>query len=117
MPINERAKVILAKIEATEGVDAVPVVATDAILTRNFSSIPLVVDTLERNLDLPTVGRSKSTSTNARQTMSFEVEIAGSGTAGTATKWSRLLQACGMAAPVVTAGGKVEQKFGVAPFY
>lgn len=116
--INEKAKVILAKVEAVEGVDIVPTAAADAILTRNFSSNPLEVDILERNLDLPTVGRSKSATTNARQTMSFEVEIAGSGTANTATRWSRLLQACGMAAPSVIVGppAKVEQKFGVAPF-
>lgn len=116
--INEKAKVILAKVEAVEGTDIVPTAATDAILTRNFSSNPLEVDILERNLDLPTVGRSKSAATNARQTMSFEVELAGSGTANIAAKWTRLLQGCGMAAPSIIVGppAKVEQKFGVAPF-
>lgn len=118
MTINEKAKVILYGIEPVEGAGAVLTAAANAFLVRNFQSTPIEVDTIERNLDLPTVGGSKVAITNPRQTMSFEVEIAGSGTANLAPRWMEMLQGCGMAAPSVIAGppAKVEQKFGVAPF-
>jgi len=117
MSIDAKAKVITAKIETTYGTDATPAAATDAILTRNFRANPLQVDTLDRNLDLPTVGGSKQAITNARQSMSFEVEMAGGGAAATEPKWMRLLQACGIAAGSVEATpDRVEQAPGTAPW-
>lgn len=117
MGINYRAKMILAKKEAVYGTDVTPAAATDAILTRNFSSSPLDVTTLDRNLDLPTVGGSKVAITQAQQSVSFEVEAAGSGTAAVPAKWTRLLEACGMAVPSVQATpDRVEQIFGAPPY-
>lgn len=117
MPISEDAKVILFKLEGTEGADANPA-AADAILTRNFSSNPIETDTLERNIDRPTVGGSNVAITNPRQSHNFEVEMAGSGTAQTQPKWMRLLEACGMAAPVEDVGppAQTTQAFDTAPF-
>lgn len=107
----ETTKVILAKKETVYGTDAVPTIAANAALTRNFTTEPIVTDTLERNLDLPTRGRSKSANTNRRQTFGYELELAGSGTAGTAPAWMEHLEACGMAAPVLAAGVDAQQKF------
>ena len=106
-------KVILFKKEVTYGVDSVPTTGANAALTRNFQSPePIQVDQLDRNLDLPAKGRRKSAATNERSTFSYELELAGSGDAGDlASAWMEHLECCGLAAPVLTAGVKAEQKF------
>ncbi|MEA3018403.1 MAG: hypothetical protein QOI38_3125 [Sphingomonadales bacterium] len=105
-------KVILFKKEVTYGTDSVPTPAANAVLTRNFQAPkPVEVDQLDRKLDLPAKGRRKSAPTNRRSPYAFEVELAGSGAAGTAAAWMELLECCGMAAPTITAATKAEQKF------
>lgn len=99
------------KKETTYGTDAVPTATLNALLTRNFQGTPLEVDTIERNLDVPSRGASPVGTSNARQTFSYEVELAGSGAAGTAAPWMELLEGCGMAAATLTASVKAEQKF------
>lgn len=104
-------KIILLKKEAVYGQDAAPTPAANAVLTRQFSARPIETDTLERNLDAHTRGRRRSANTNRRQTFSFELELAGAGAAGSAAPWMEVLEGCGMAAPVLTAGSKAEQRF------
>jgi len=107
----DATKVLLAKKETTYGTDAAPTAAANAILTRNFSTKPVESDRLERNLDQRVFGARASAATNERRTMSYEVELAGSGTAGTAPAWMELLEACGMAAAVLSAGASAVQNF------
>lgn len=104
-------KVVVAKKEVTYGTDSGPTVGANAILTRNFSAKPIEADRLERPLDRGTYGANPSATSNERRTCSFEVEMAGSGAAGTAPKWMELLEACGMAPAALTAATKAEQKF------
>lgn len=104
-------KVVLAKKETVYGTDAVPTGAANAILTRNFSAKPVETDQIKRELDLPVFGAQQTLRTNERQRIGFEVELAGSGTAGTAAAWHELLEACGMVAPTITAGVKASQGF------
>lgn len=105
-------KVILFKKEAVYGADAAPTPAANAVLTRNFNRPePILVDTLERELDMPTRGRVKTANTNRRTACSFEVEATGSGAAGTAAPWMELLEACGMAAPALSVGVSATQAF------
>lgn len=104
-------KALLAKKEDTYGTYAAPTGAANAILTRNFSATPLELDQLDRKLDRPARGALPSAPSNPRQKMSFEVEFAGSGMAGTAPAWMELLQGCGMDAPTLTAGASAVQKF------
>lgn len=104
-------KVILLKKETVEGTDSVPTTAANACVTRNFSAPkPIQVDQLDRNLDLPSRGRVKSQPSNRRSPFSYELELAGSGTAGTAAAWMEHLELCGFAAPTLTALTKAEQK-------
>lgn len=103
--------VVLAKKEVTYGTDAVPVVATNGVMTRNYQGKPIDVDRIERNLDSGVYGAQPSAPSNERRTFSYEVELAGSGAAGTAPAWMVLLEGCGMAAGAVTAGVKVDQSF------
>jgi len=110
----DAVKIVLAKKEVTYGVDPVPLPATNAVLTRNFSATPLQLDRLDRNLDQRIYGALASVPSNERQAMSYEVEIAGSGDAGTAPAWMELLEGCGMAAPVLTADTDAVQNFAPA---
>ncbi|WJY18675.1 hypothetical protein QQS45_00020 [Alteriqipengyuania flavescens] len=107
----DTTRVIAAKTEATYGTDAAPTLAANAILTRNYSSTPLEVDQVQRNLDTRKFGASRQKPSNARYRSAYEVELAGSGAAGTAPKWMTLLAAAGMKAANVTAGQKAEQVF------
>lgn len=103
--------VVLAKKEVTYGTDAVPVAATNGILTRNYQGKPLDVDRIERNLDSGIYGAQASAPSNERRTFSYEVELAGSGAAGTAPAWMVLLEGCGMGAAVLAAGVDAQQTF------
>lgn len=99
------------KKEATYGVDSIPTATANAILTRNFNGTPVEVDTIERNLDVPSRGASPVGIANERQTFSYEVELQGSGTAGTAPAWMELLEGCGMAAATLVASTSATQRF------
>lgn len=105
------AACVLAKKEATYGVDSAPTAAANGILTRNYSGKPVDTDRIERNLDTRVFGALATVPSNERRTFSYEVEIAGSGAAGTAPAWMELLEGCGMAAPVLTAGQRAVQNF------
>jgi hypothetical protein len=97
---NDRNKVSLFKIEAVYGTDAAPTAAANALLTRNARLRPLSGDAIERPLDLPSYGARPSGFANERGEFEFELELAGSGAAGTAPAWMQVLQVMGFAAPV-----------------
>ncbi|MDX1755886.1 MAG: hypothetical protein R3175_07505 [Marinobacter sp.] len=92
-----RRRVVLAKTEATYGTDAAPDAAANAILTRTVSVTPLAGDDIRRDLLRPYYGNSQSIAGEKHVEMTIEVELAGSGTAGTAPAWGPLLRACGFA--------------------
>ncbi|KAA9133457.1 hypothetical protein F3N42_03650 [Marinihelvus fidelis] len=96
-----RKKRILAKIESVYGTDPTPD-GSNAILTRNLD-IPEVYggEKVQRNLDRETLGHDESINVEPQVQVSFEVELAGAGsaavTAGTAPAYGPLLRACGFA--------------------
>lgn len=102
-----RNTAILAKIETTYGTDSAPAGATDAILASNFSATPLGANLIDRALVRPYFGSSGQLMGSTWKDLSFDVEIAGSGTAGAAPAYGPLLRACGFA-EVITAGQRVE---------
>lgn len=104
-------KTILFKKEAVYGTDAAPTPAANAVVTRNFTAEPIIVDQLERKLDLPSRGRRKSAPTNRRTSFSYELELAGSGAAGTAAAFMEHLECCGMDPPVLVAGASAAMTF------
>lgn len=106
MARKTRNTVILAKIETTIGTDAVPVGATDALLVTN-PTFTYNINNVDRDVLRSTFGASEQLAGSRSVTMAFDVEIAGSGTAGTAPAWGKLLRACAFA-EVVTAGQRVE---------
>ena len=100
MALLSRKRLILAKTESTYGTDATPA-GTDAVLVRSLEVTPLEADVVSRNLIRPYLGNSDQLLANVRVRCSFEVELAGSGTAGTAPRVDALLKATGMAATIV----------------
>ena len=88
---------VLAKIETTQFTDATPTAATDAILAKNLKVTPLRVESQDRALLRPYFGNSEQIPVMQEAVIEFDVEMAGSGAAGTAPKWGPLMQACGFA--------------------
>lgn len=102
MPLNTRRRALLIKAEVTYGVDSVPVVGTNAILVRdNLEFTPMESDLVSRNLVRGFMGGSERLVSGAFCRVTFEVEMAGSGTAGTAPAYDALLKACGLGATIV----------------
>lgn len=100
MPLLTRKRLILAKSETTYGTDSTPAGA-DAVLVRNLEITPLEADTVSRDLIRPYLGNSEQLLANTRVSITFQVELAGSGTAGTAPKYGSILKACGLSETVV----------------
>jgi hypothetical protein len=99
MPLNYKNRVLLAKRETTYGTDSIPIGA-NAILVSNMSITPIEMDLADRDLVRPYFGRSEQIPTASRVMCEFEVEIQGSGTAGTAPGYGELLRACGFSETV-----------------
>lgn len=97
MALLSRKRLIQAKIESTYGTDSSPA-GSDAILVRNLEITPIEAETVSRDLIRPYLGNSDQILANTRVSITFEAELAGSGSAGTASKIDSLLRACGMAA-------------------
>ena len=101
MPLLSRKRTLLAKTEITYGVDPTPTGAANAILVRNLSVTPLNAEIVSRDLVRPYLGASEQLIASRYVACEFEVEMAGSGAAGTAPGYGPLLQACGMSETVV----------------
>lgn len=88
-------KTILAKIETSYGVDPTPTGAANAILARNVSITPLESELHDRGPHaVPYFGDNGAIPGSASVKLDFEVEIAGSGAAGTAPAWDALMRMC-----------------------
>jgi hypothetical protein len=101
MPLLSRKRLILAKTETTYGTDPTPTGSANAILVRNLEITPLQADTVTRDLIRPYLGNSDQLLAQTRVEVTFEVELAGSGAAGTAPAYGAVLKACGLSETVV----------------
>jgi hypothetical protein len=105
MPLLLRKRLILIETESTYGTDATPDGA-DAVLVRDLNIVPQQSDVVSRDLIRPYLGASEQLLANTRVECTFSVELAGSGTAGTAPRYGKALQACGLS-ETVAAGTSV----------
>lgn len=102
MALRHQNSVLLAKIESTTGTDPTPAAASDAVYIENLQVDPQVgvIETNEHTGSLdgegPIVGGIKGRIT-------FDVYLKGSGAAGTAPEFGKLLRACGWAETVTAA--------------
>ena len=89
--------VVLAKVETTAGTDAVPTGALNAIQVMNLSITPMDAKLVALDTITPWFGGTIDLVATSCMKCSFEVLLAGSGTAATGTAWGQLLLGCAMA--------------------
>lgn len=99
--LNPKRTVLLAKIEATYNTDPTPVEAADAVLIENPAMQFEGARMHERNPTKPSLGALNSLYAGSLMTVTFDVDIKGSGTAGTAPEYGPLLRACGLGEAIV----------------
>lgn len=97
-----RRKVILAKLESVYGTDPTPATA-NSILVKNLEVQPLSAETVNRDVVRDYLGNSDLLIASKFSTVSFEVEMAGAGSAGAAPGYGPLLKGCGFAQTLNTA--------------
>lgn len=97
-----RKRLLLAETESPYGTSAAPD-GGDALLVSNLEVSPLEIELLDRELITPYFGNSEKVVGQRMGQINFDVELAGSGTAGTPPKWGKILMACGFAQAIVGA--------------
>ena len=96
-----RKRVILIEAESSYGTDPTPA-ATDVVLVRDLSITPQTSDVVSRDVVRPFLGAFQQLLANTRVEVTFSVELAGSGTAGTAPRYGNALKACGFSETVAS---------------
>lgn len=91
-----RKKMILAKLESSYATDPTPTASANAILTKDLQINTFQGSTVDLNYDKIYLGGDKQIYTGPHTTISFNVDLAGAGAAGTAPAYGTLLRACGM---------------------
>jgi hypothetical protein len=99
-----RKKFLIAKIESTYGTDPTPVGGSNAIQVTNLEVTPIESDNVQAAAYQGFIGNSTRATlvANKRVSVTFDVELAGSGTAGTAPAFGPLLKSCGLSETIVS---------------
>ena len=99
-----RSKFLIAKIETTYGTDPTPVAGTNAIQVTSLELTPIESDNVQPASYQGFIGNSTRGTlvANKRVSVTFDVELGGSGAAGTAPAFGPLLQAAGMSEVIVS---------------
>lgn len=88
-----RKALVTVKLEGTYATD--PTMAgVDAMLVRNLRLTPIQAEFVKRDLVRAYLGNDEELPAGMYAQIEFEVEFAGSGVAGTAPKWGRVMRAC-----------------------
>jgi len=90
-------EVILAKTESTYATDSVPVEGTDAMLVENIGWSNEGLRMNERPAVRSSLGKLQQVFGGTLRSITFDVELKGSGVAGTPPEFAPLLRACAMA--------------------
>lgn len=96
-----KIKALVLKEETTEGTDAVPTAAADALLGYNVDLSPMEGGEYKREYESPFMGARGSVPIDLYQTLSFSVEMTPSGSAGVAPAYAAALRSCGVAQVIV----------------
>ncbi|TWI65170.1 hypothetical protein IP91_02577 [Pseudoduganella lurida] len=102
-----RNAVVLFALQASAGVPAAPTAAANAIMAQNISAQPVSAEFAKRNNIKPYLGNMGSVQVAVHAEISFDVELAGAGAAGTVPAYGTLLRACAFA-ETITAGASVK---------
>ena len=102
MPKLTRKRTILLKTESSYGSDPSPTGSANAVLVRELNIEPIQSDEVESTTIRAYLGNYDVLLANQRVNVTFDVEMAGSGTAGTEPHYSPALKACGLAVTTVS---------------
>lgn len=94
-----KKKILLVKPEVEYGVDPAPD-GSNAIVTKNLSISPYEGNMVSRDVDRDSLGNDLEFNTAPYVKITFGVELAASGVAGTAPGWGAILRACGFSETV-----------------
>lgn len=99
-----RKKFLIAKIESTYGTDPSPVGGSDAVQVSSLEITPIESDNVQAAAFQGFLGNSTRSTlvANKRVSVTFDVELAGSGTAGTPPAFGPLLKSCGLSEAIVS---------------
>lgn len=103
MSLLMRNKAVMFKLESTYGVDSAPTGAANAIRASKVELSPMEGQNLERDLDEPHFGHTGTLPVDLHTKVTLDIELAGSGAAGTAPSYGSILRACRMAETIVAA--------------
>lgn len=97
-----RKKFLIAQMEAlgSYGVDTVPT-GSEAIETRGLAISPYQGNVVTQDIDRESLGAQSQVNTGPNTGLNFSCGYQGSGTAGTAPQFAKLLRACGFAETLV----------------
>ena len=102
MPKLHRKRSILAKAESSYGTDPNPTGSANYVQVIDLNIEPVVSDEVSRDLIRPYMGNYEVIPANTRVNVTFDVEMSGSGSAGTAPKYGAILKACALSETVVS---------------
>nr|VFK58189.1 MAG: hypothetical protein BECKUNK1418G_GA0071005_100237 [Candidatus Kentron sp. UNK]VFK68301.1 MAG: hypothetical protein BECKUNK1418H_GA0071006_100137 [Candidatus Kentron sp. UNK] len=102
-----KKKILLAKVETTYGTDPTPDGGNNAILISDVTISPMEGETKKRKLVNGRLGNELALHVGTHIKLEFDVEVAGSGAAGTAPAYGPLLHGCALV-ETVTPSEKVE---------
>ena len=102
MPKLHRKRSILAKAETSYGTDPNPTGSANYVQVIDLNIEPIQSDEVSRDLIRPYMGNYEVIPANTRVNVTFDVEMSGSGSAGTAPKYGAILKACALSETVVS---------------
>jgi hypothetical protein len=105
---NWNAKVILLKLETTEGVDAGPTALANALKVLDYTPQFMDADAKVRNIEKAFFGADPVAMANFKRGAAFSMEMHGSGTATGIPPWMLIAQIAGFGAPAVGASAVVQ---------
>jgi len=108
MPRLIKNTIVTAKVQTASGVDSAPSGAANAVLMSEGSITPFDAQAIDRALIRGYFGGSEQLVGPGSVKLSYAVELAGSGTAGTAPAWGPMLQGCAVSEGLLTTPARVE---------
>ena len=109
------------KTESSYGTDPTPTGGSNAILVRDLNIEPVQSDEVSRDLVRNYLGNYEKLLSNTRVNVTCDVEMVGSGAAGTEPAYNPLLKACGLAVTTVSSTSNtyapVSTSFGSCTIY
>lgn len=103
MPLRSKQRLVFAKTEgANYGVDSLPTGANALLINDDLQLSPLAGATTQRRIIRNYRGAYETSMVNTQVGITFSVELAGSGAAGTASAIADVLRACSTAQTIAT---------------